>query len=256
MEKVIFGSDFDGTLAFTGRVPVSNIEAIHQFRKNGGIFCIVSGRTYGVIINELKSQSVNYDFLICNNGAAIFDEKNNELYMNYFDFDCAYRIFDYMNSIPLFSFGMGDGYHVCYPNGNRLYKKSLNEAILTKDMLEKKQICGFFSVYHDHDEMLKAAEGLKQFRNCAEIHISSLRSIDIAPHSISKASALKFIKDRLNIREVYVIGDSINDLPMFYENISMAISAGEEDVKSQAQYIFASVSDALYYVINEKGGFI
>lgn len=52
-----------------------NIKAVKNFRKKGNLFIIATGRYYDAIIKEIKKYKIEFDYLICNNGADIYDKK-------------------------------------------------------------------------------------------------------------------------------------------------------------------------------------
>lgn len=73
MKKVLF-SDFDNTLFVEDEEVVDkNIEAINHFILDN-IFVIITGRTYKSVKRVLDLYSIKYTYLICKNGAEIYDK--------------------------------------------------------------------------------------------------------------------------------------------------------------------------------------
>ena len=71
----ILSSDFDNTLFFLDD-PIKtakNIEAVKKFIASGNIFCIITGRTYMEIKPDLLKLDLPYTYLVCADGALIFD---------------------------------------------------------------------------------------------------------------------------------------------------------------------------------------
>ena len=71
----ILGSDFDNTLYFLDDEEKTrkNIEAVKRFIAKGNIFCIITGRTYLEIKEDLTKLGLPYTYLVCADGALIFD---------------------------------------------------------------------------------------------------------------------------------------------------------------------------------------
>ena len=72
MKKVLF-SDFDRTLFVEDEeVLDKNIAAINKFMKDN-IFVIITGRTYKSVKRVLDLYNIKYNYLICMNGAEIYE---------------------------------------------------------------------------------------------------------------------------------------------------------------------------------------
>ena len=71
----VLASDFDNTIFFLEDElkTKNNVEAIRKFIINGNIFCLITGRTYMEIKEELNRLNLPYSYLICGDGALIFD---------------------------------------------------------------------------------------------------------------------------------------------------------------------------------------
>ena len=84
---LLVASDFDGTLYVNDiNIINKNVEYINKIRENNHRFAIITGR--GLSIRELlKKYNISYDFLICENGAIIYDNKDNILYSCYLEQD-------------------------------------------------------------------------------------------------------------------------------------------------------------------------
>ena len=67
--------DFDNTIYFSNdsKLTETNIKAVEKFMREGNIFCIVTGRTYMAIKEKLSELKLPYTYLICGDGAMIFD---------------------------------------------------------------------------------------------------------------------------------------------------------------------------------------
>ena len=74
----VLASDFDLTLYVNDlEIVKKNVEVIRRFMKQGNLFGIVTGRNYSGIKVLLNQYNIPYHYLICQDGAKIFD------YMDY-----------------------------------------------------------------------------------------------------------------------------------------------------------------------------
>ena len=70
----ILASDFDLTLYVKEEAVIkNNVSAISKFIKLGNLFCIITGRNYSNIKKLLTQYHIPYHYLICQDGAKIFD---------------------------------------------------------------------------------------------------------------------------------------------------------------------------------------
>jgi len=71
-------SDFDGTVACSGKVSPRNAEAIRYFQENGGLFTLATGRTAQLFCEESGDFSCN-THLILMNGSMLYDGENQRV---------------------------------------------------------------------------------------------------------------------------------------------------------------------------------
>lgn len=69
--RVIFGSDYDGTYRRRGDFPdPSDVDAVREFRKRGNLFGVVTGRNIYEAIGITPTLQDEFDFLMCSSGAV------------------------------------------------------------------------------------------------------------------------------------------------------------------------------------------
>lgn len=89
---ILFSSDFDHTISGpNNEIAPSNIEAIHYFIREGGRFCLNSGRSVPLLRCRVDQVPTNAPSL-CYNGAACYDYASEELL--------------YANELPEFATGL------------------------------------------------------------------------------------------------------------------------------------------------------
>lgn len=72
MRYIALATDFDGTLAHDGRVPVEAIEALKDLRKSGRATILVTGRLLESLEREFATLDL-FDIIIAENGALLYE---------------------------------------------------------------------------------------------------------------------------------------------------------------------------------------
>lgn len=79
---MILASDFDNTIYVEDKNQLQeNIKYIKLWMREN-IFVITTGRSYYSIYPLLVKNNIPYNYLICNNGAMVFDANNNIIESN------------------------------------------------------------------------------------------------------------------------------------------------------------------------------
>lgn len=80
MKKVLV-SDYDNTFYTNEEQLYKNIEYIKKFQKEGNIFVISTSRSWKSIKKEIDEYKIPFDYLCCNTGGTIFDNKGSSLFV-------------------------------------------------------------------------------------------------------------------------------------------------------------------------------
>ncbi len=105
-------SDFDETIYLVNNeiTTKENITSIKDFISKGNSFCIISGRNYTdikVLLNELD---IPYTYLICEDGAKIFNSVDQCLDTTYLDKDEIEEIIKILDEEE-YDYYLDDGYN-------------------------------------------------------------------------------------------------------------------------------------------------
>ena len=189
----VLASDFDLTLYVDDlEIVKKNVMAIRYFMKNGNLFGIITGRNYSDIKVLLNQYDIPYHYLICQDGAKLFDS------MDYCFSTVSLSREDIVRIVPVleeyhFDYYLDDGYNettnmddcvkVVGVIGNRR-----EEAQKVVDILIKEGFYAYLSMYY----------------------------INILNSSVNKKNALEKLLVHADCykEDLYVIGDSVNDLEM------------------------------------------
>lgn len=190
----ILASDFDETIYFVNNQEKTrkNIAAIREFISSGNIFCIITGRNYSDLKLLLNDLSLPYSYLICEDGAKIFNNIDyclDTILLKRSEIESIVPILEENNC----DYYLDDGY-----NKTTNYDDCVKIVVNCQDDSFKQKI-------------------VKIIKENSNVHIYASRThVNIINESVNKENALKRL---LNIEELdyhllYVIGDNDNDYEM------------------------------------------
>lgn len=190
----LLATDYDGTLYTDKTNLMLNMEAINKFMSNGNKFAIITGRCFTSIKKEIKNYNIKYDYLACNNGLIVFDNKDNIVASSVLASKDLQKIYRKLNTNP-----------------------------------EIRKI-KFFNFYEDTSELNNILEMYVKFKDstCArkykrffESNMPNIKCYNISNklfigNKKTKADAVSIIQQIHNIDNgnIYTVGDNLNDLEM------------------------------------------
>ena len=189
----ILASDFDYTLYIKDDdIMQKNVDAIRRFIKNGNLFGIVTGRNYSSIKVLLNQYDIPYHYLVCQDGAKIFDS------MDYCFSTTNLSREEIVQIVPVlekehFNYFLDDGY---------------NETTNMDDCVKVVGVIG-----DKREDAKKIVDCLREMGFYA--YLSSYY-INILHGSVNKKEALEKILVHADCykEDLYVIGDGDNDYEM------------------------------------------
>ncbi len=187
-------SDFDNTL-FTEDY-FENIEKINEFVDKGNIFIIATGRNLSQLRKEIDKVNIKYSYLICNDGAIIFDKYLNlikRIDINLSSVDKL--IYELQNDQNVIETLVDDGINYFE------HKIENNNAVLGRYIEPA-------SAYKKVNKLMKELHDVQGY-------ISS-HWINIVNKIASKGNAVNYLSELLNIdkQAIYTVGDGFNDISM------------------------------------------
>lgn len=253
MRKILF-SDVDETLYFGDRednkISIEDQEAIKKFQETGHLFGVCTGRSYSGTMAALNYGSLDLDFMILSSGAIIM--VNQQIIKEKM---LTKEILNtVMNSIDLNRSGImasinGNSYFTDYLNFTFQGAKKISnindisEDVFTNIAVTSKEV----KVIIEAKEKLEEALG-----DQVEVNQNEL-SLDISPKNCDKGTAIKGLVEYLGISDenVYAIGDSYNDIPMFKAvKHSYTFNTSKELVKQAAVYRVDSLAECIEMILN------
>lgn len=276
MSKILV-TDLDGTLFYPKKriamISKENLKLIRDFIDNGNKFVIASGRNYLAAKKIIKKINRPITFIGCN--SAIIFENGKLIYEKPFD---AKQIFELMTSIekrfdPSNYVLMSENencmiyarkyrisfklFYNFWANSQGVYKEPyriVNKDTFINEIKNGKiyKVMCFFGLGHRNS--VKASiisKYLSKYENL-EVNWSSI-SIEFNPKGCNKAYGIKeYLKlHNYSKDDVYVIGDSGNDVCMFkefYEN-SFCMEHSNSSIKKYAKTIVKNFNDLKDYIL-------
>lgn len=191
----ILASDFDNTIFFLEdeQITKRNIETIRKFMINGNIFCLITGRTYMEIKEELVKLNFPYSYLICGDGALIFDNLDYCISSTKLDKEIVKRVVEILKENNYEPY-LEDGYNIT-TNPEDCIKVS---AKYIKDKADAERVVNIISNELD----------VYAYASRAHVNINNKHN--------DKKQALLRLSEIIKIppEEIYTIGDSVNDYEM------------------------------------------
>lgn len=240
----IIATDYDGTLNHNGIDDKKRL-AIKEWRSAGNLFGVVSGRGIKSLLEVIEDKDFEYDFLIANNGAIIFDKELNilaetrcdgsyavPLIADLFEWGCTYANIDKDVALPV-----------------RSDEKECEEGECTLEVLPAityfNQISTWLNTVEEAAVVVKKING--KYKNVLN-PLQNGTCIDIVPASVNKARGIYALLDVVGgkYEDVIAVGDNINDTHMIAEFRSYAMANGVDSIKALANEITESITDLIY----------
>lgn len=219
----ILASDFDNTIYFLDDKEKTNknVSAIRDFISQGNIFCIVTGRNYSDLKALLNEDNIPYSYLICEDGAKIFNNVDYCLDTVLLDRKDIEKIIPIIEQYK-WDYYLDDGY-----NNTTNYNDCVKIVIKCIDPNKKKEIV----------EIIKSK---------INIHIYASRyHVNIINKSVNKENALKKLLnlEQLNHDLLRVIGDNKNDYEMLKAFEGAVITKHHESLDTLMKDEYDTLSD-------------
>ncbi len=227
----ILASDFDGTLFVSDdKVFKNNIKMINEFRSKNNLFIIITGRGIESIKKEIIKNDIKYDYLICENGAMIFDDKDNILDSTYLDKKDVLEIIKIIEEENLkYIFDTGINY---------LNNMDMDLSKLACIYIDKTSTKDFIKTKNKVDE------------NTNTYNYISPNWINIVNKKVNKLVSLKKLLKIINQEDnIYTIGDAINDIDMIKEFSGAIMKVHESVLDNLSNKQYSTVSDYIKELI-------
>jgi len=243
-------SDFDGTLYRNGIVSTEDISAVSEWRKGGNVFGIATGRDVGLILSQIHRWCIPFDFLICTNGASLYDERLKLLRSSSLPDDLIKEVLTHPSALESMH------YLLCSSGINNLFIRSA-ESFFVNDMtcnritfeeaLLQKELQQISLAYAAEDEYNRCTDALRlEFDDKLCLNLNGL-FLDINKRGVNKSTG---ILDLLEIKGwpssgLIFIGDGENDIPVIQNFEGFVIESADSKIISEAHAVYKTVGDMI-----------
>ena len=228
----IIASDFDNTIYYLKDDKRSfknqaNVEAINKFISNGNIFIIITGRNYSdlkILLNEL---GLKYSYLVCLDGAKIFNSVDYCLDTKLMNPNEIIKIKNILERINC-NYYLDDGY-----NKTENILDTVKIVVKTENEEEKEQV-------------------LNAVNKEVNVHIyKSRHHVNLIDKTVNKRDALKilFNLEGLDYNNLTCIGDNDNDYLMLKEFNSVVIKDHHKILDELKLKEYESIKDFIEEII-------
>ncbi|MFA5409054.1 MAG: HAD family hydrolase [Bacilli bacterium] len=219
----LLATDFDRTF-FDNNNYYKNINYANRWRKEGNLFVIVTGRNIEYLLKDIKNTKLQYDYLICNDGGIIFDNKLDVIYRKDISRETSVAIAAIYEKSPCLS----------------------NWYIDTGTAITNDKSCianGLIGMFRDNCEILKLLNDIRDRYKDIDGYMGG-HWINITEKSVNKGSGIHKLISLIgvNASDVYTIGDDINDVSMSdYDFNSFCMTNSIPELKKKTKKSYTSV---------------
>lgn len=228
-------SDYDQTLSMDDITIKFNLKKIKEFRDNGNIFMLSTGRTYSSIKEEIKKWNISYDYLSCVDGTSLYDCNDNLLFNLKLDkADLKYS--DYLK--------------LKYES-----KISFFDIDSDKSGVPEERIIQIHDI-HFKDIIIEIKDYFDEYINNSD-YLDQFNYIYLRPKSINKSTTINYLEQKLKIshNSIFTIGDHNNDYEMIRDYNGFTMLWGTKKAKEYALKKYLMLSQLICDIENPKEEF-
>ncbi len=230
--KTLYVSDLDGTLLTREeRVSAYSIERLNRLIDSGMLFTFATARSAQSAFRATAGLHLHAPAILYNGGLIYNFEKGETLFHSVLEEDWKWYIFSILREkrIAFIVFGAVEGkerlvWYTGYetPGIRRYLFRRKNDGRLTPANTEEELLAGYvfyFKCIGPREQLEEAWNILKYDTRFICIYhpepYSSDFWMEISPRVASKATGVRFLRERLGCDRVVCFGDSSNDSDMF-----------------------------------------
>ncbi|MGN1266603.1 MAG: Cof-type HAD-IIB family hydrolase [Dorea sp.] len=261
MKKAALFFDIDGTLLseITHKVPESTLRALEMAKENGHEIFVNTGRTMCSIVPEILK--IDFNGFLCGCGTYIF-YNGEELFHSILDEEKCKYYMELMRECNVS--GVAEAFSVMYFSDEQsrfeemeYIRRAYIESGLNKNKTEEMKKFQYDKFYICSDEK----SDLKTFFEKIQPDIYPIDRLKGAYECIqkdyTKATAIEYMRKYLGLTmdQIYIFGDSSNDLTMFqYAEHAIAMKKHNPVLEPYTEYVTDTVeNDGIYKAMKHYG---
>ncbi|AUB31102.1 Cof-type HAD-IIB family hydrolase [Spiroplasma floricola] len=251
-------SDYDGTinLKHNDYIDSRDLEFIKRWIAKGNKFAIATGRMEHEIKPVLQKAQIPYDYMICNNGAVVYEKEYGVIANASIPMESRKEIIELFDTLKE-KYILG----YCLKDKRMSYSKIEEPEIYTNPFLKKyapsennfeqgnedisnSPDLNLLYFYVPDSKVLQVKEMLNgKIKGCKAVRTHK-NVIEIMREDVSKAYGIKVIQQLkgFDTKDIYTSGDGENDIEMLkYTKNSFAMKDHQPNVDKAASYIIKNV---------------
>ena len=234
MKKILI-SDYDGTFYQNDIDTKKNIDKVNEFRTLDNLFVLATGRSYVDLKQKIDKYEIPYDYLILNHGALLLSKDLEILKVFTLDKELVDSILEYANN------------------------KDIYDVILIsafdKNVKDTSNIVKIMLKLYSYDKALEVKNYIdKSYTNIKSYFISEDNHylVEVVSNKASKSLMIDKILDKEGIvkKNVYTIGDGINDIEMIRDYNGYRVRNSCKELVSVTDRVIDNVSDLISRIPN------
>ena len=257
--KKLIASDFDGTITAKGKRE-ENVKAIAEWRREGNLFGVVTGRNHKSILHDIRELSVECDFLICSNGAvawAFADDGEKRLFLRNYTASLLPSLMGYSRECGMREFGISTLMNDIFVRRELLERAhAAGRLDFSGDVLpvgipwkvrRLKRVVQFTAAFESVEKSMDAAQKMRRrFDGMIEAYPSG-EVLDCVASGVSKADGVSRVAEYFGIPHscCFTVGDGHNDVSMLDAYSSFAVESALDEVKRHAKRTVSSVAEMI-----------
>lgn len=248
----IAASDYDGTLFRQGGISREDLEAIAAWRAGGNLFGLATGRDLNLIRTETENRGIPFDFVICNTGAAVYEQGYRPLHLAYMPPEAAGIIIGHPAARPSLYFLFSESSQTFIDlHSSEAWLTGLGLPLTPIGIDEARRLTGLQQIgleFSSAEMAFACSEALNRDLGPGMYAQQSGFCVDIVPDGADKAEGVDIL---LKLKgwtpeAVLTIGDSENDLSMVRRFHGYAMAGAPEALKAVARGVVDSPADMLW----------
>lgn len=229
-------SDYDQTVSTDDLSIRFNIKQINEFRKNGNLFMLSTGREYSSIKGEVKKWNIKYDYLSCADGTTMYDRDDKLIFISKMDRDDV-KVSEFLKK----QYGQ---------------KINIYDIISDNSNIPEEKVIQIFDI-----NFIQISRDITKFLDenlINSTYSTNLNCIYLKHKEASKSLTIQYLENEIGIekRNIFTIGDHNNDYEMIRDYNGFTMLWGTKKAREYAIKSYLLMSGLILDIENNKEKFI
>ena len=230
MKKILI-SDYDGTFYQNDIDIKKNIDKVNEFRTLDNLFVLATGRSYVDLKQKIDKYEIPYDYLILNHGALLLSKDLEIINVFTLDKELVDSLLEYVS----------DNKDICDVILISTFDKNVTDTLnIVKIMLK---IYSYDKALEVKNYIDKSYTNIRSYLVRDEEHYL----VEVVSNKASKSFMIEKIleKEKILKKNVFTIGDGINDIDMIKKYNGYRVENSCEELNSITNRVIDNVSDLI-----------